>query len=90
MQMQEGWSPAYELRGPRFGKLTISMAECEGLVFVTFAKFEKRPSELRGDSEGCDTRRRFLRLSFVSLMFEQTTILFLTMPYTCPIGWSLQ
>jgi hypothetical protein len=34
MQVYEGWSPFYELRLIRYGKLTISMAECEELVLV--------------------------------------------------------
>jgi hypothetical protein len=41
MQVLEGWSPSYELRGLWYGKLTISMAECEGLTLVTFAEIEK-------------------------------------------------
>ena len=31
-------SPSYELRDPRYGELTTSMAEYKGLAFVTFAK----------------------------------------------------
>ena len=30
MQVWEGWSPSYELRGPRYGEQTVWMAECEG------------------------------------------------------------
>ena len=41
MQVYEGWSPSYKLRGPRFGELTLSMAECEGLALVTLANMEK-------------------------------------------------
>jgi hypothetical protein len=37
-----------------FGKLTISIAECEGLVLLTLAKIENWPSELKGVSDGCD------------------------------------
>ena len=40
MQVYEGWSPSYELRGPRFWELAITMAECQGLALVTLAKFE--------------------------------------------------
>ena len=35
-----GLVPSYELQGPGWEKLTISMAECEGLVLVTFARNE--------------------------------------------------
>ena len=41
MQVYEGWFPSYELRGPRFWELTISMTECKGLAFVTLAKIDK-------------------------------------------------
>ena len=49
-----GWSPSYELRGPRYGELTFSIAICEGLMLVTLARIEKSPNELSGVSEGCD------------------------------------
>ena len=32
---------SYELRGPRYRELTISMAECEGLVLAILARIEK-------------------------------------------------
>ena len=38
MQVYEGWSPSYELRGPQYEELTISMAECKGLAPITFAR----------------------------------------------------
>jgi hypothetical protein len=40
MQVLEGWSPSCELRGTRFWELTISMAECERLMFVTLIEIE--------------------------------------------------
>ena len=40
MQVQERWSPSYELKGPWYGELTISMVECEGLMLVTLATNE--------------------------------------------------
>jgi hypothetical protein len=46
LQVQEGWSPTYELRGPLYEELTICMAEWEGLTLVTLA---------RDASKGCDT-----------------------------------
>jgi hypothetical protein len=33
--------PPTNIRVRGFGELTLSMAECEGLAFVTFAKTEK-------------------------------------------------
>ena len=36
MQVYEGW-----LGGPQYGELTISMAECKGLVLVTFGRIQK-------------------------------------------------
>jgi hypothetical protein len=41
MQVLEGSSPSYELRGPRFGELTINMAECKGLALMILARIEK-------------------------------------------------
>ena len=38
MQVQEGWSPSYGLRGPKYGELTICMAKCKGLMLVTLAR----------------------------------------------------
>ena len=35
MQKYERWSLSYRLKGMRYGKLTIGMAECEGLALVT-------------------------------------------------------
>ena len=33
--------PPYELKGPRYWELTISMAECEELALMTIARMEK-------------------------------------------------
>ena len=41
MQIQVCWSPSYELSGLQYEELTISMAECKELAFVTLAKIEK-------------------------------------------------
>ena len=38
MQMYEGWSPFYEIKGKRYGELTICMVKCEGLALVIFAR----------------------------------------------------
>ena len=40
--------PSYELRGPRYGELTISMAKCEGLALVTLARIEKVTNLIKG------------------------------------------
>ena len=52
MQVQEGWSPYYKLRGPRYGELTISMAECEGLALVALAKIKKMTKLINGSQRG--------------------------------------
>jgi hypothetical protein len=39
-----GMVPSYKLRGPEYGMLIISMAECEGLALVTLARIEIWPS----------------------------------------------
>jgi hypothetical protein len=41
MQVSEGWSLSYKLRGPWYGELIVSMSECEGLVLVTLGGNEK-------------------------------------------------
>ena len=53
MQMQDGWASFYELNGPRYGELTISMAECKVLVLVTLAGIEKWPRLIKGATKGC-------------------------------------
>jgi arginyl-tRNA--protein-N-Asp/Glu arginylyltransferase len=41
MQVKEGWSPSYELRGHRDGTLTISMADCKDLALITIVRVGK-------------------------------------------------
>ena len=41
MQMYDGWSPSYEIKGLRYGELTICMAKYEELAFMTLARIEK-------------------------------------------------
>ena len=48
MQVSEGWSPSYELRGPWYAELTISMVECEGLALVTLARIVKMTKLIEG------------------------------------------
>ena len=54
IQVFEGWSPSYELKGPRFWELTISMVECKGLTFIILAKNKKMTKLIRGANNGCD------------------------------------
>jgi hypothetical protein len=50
--------PPTNLGVPSVGKLTISMAKCQGLALVILAKMEKWPTQLRGANASYDMRRQ--------------------------------
>ena len=42
MQVYDGWSPSYELKGSLYWELTISMVKCKGLALVSLVGIEKK------------------------------------------------